>query len=351
MRPRGWPISRRSPRRSRPATRAAIPAIPLVGYYSLWNEPNLAQFLAPAYKAGKPSSPARLRPMARAAIAGIKAGNSKAQVAIGETSPRGRQRPARVLDDTGHDRAGSLRQARRGGAWAARQVRRLGPPSVLRARPGSDGEGRVPERQPHPDAGLREEARSVVQAEGDADLGHRVRLRDEARRAEGGDGCQAGRVHQAGARVRPRRPERGHVHLVHLPRRPDEHVAERPRERDNTRKPAFATFTQRRATLDFRSPIVYMKPKTSNPVRPRSRLGVAPHRRRRRAARRDSEDVLQAPQHRRLAADVDDRDRRLRELHRAAEASRRSGRSYTVSFNINDKNGNRLYRSATIIVP
>ena len=25
--------------------------------------------------------------------------------------------------------------------------------------------------------------------------------------------------------------------------------------------------------------------------------------------------------------------------------------SYTVSININDKNGNRLYRSATIIVP
>jgi hypothetical protein len=69
------------------------PGYPFVGYYSVWNEPNLAEFLAPAYKAGKPWSPLVYARMARAAYAGIKAGNSRAQVAIGETSPRGRQRP------------------------------------------------------------------------------------------------------------------------------------------------------------------------------------------------------------------------------------------------------------------
>lgn len=65
---------------------------PYVGFYSLWNEPNLAEFLAPAYTGGKPSSPAVYARMAKATIAGIKSANSKAHVAIGETSPRGRQR-------------------------------------------------------------------------------------------------------------------------------------------------------------------------------------------------------------------------------------------------------------------
>jgi hypothetical protein len=69
------------------------PGYPFVGYYSIWNEPNLAEFLAPAYKSGKPYSPLVYAKMARAAYAGIKAGNKRALVAVGETSPRGRQRP------------------------------------------------------------------------------------------------------------------------------------------------------------------------------------------------------------------------------------------------------------------
>jgi len=66
-----------------------------VGYFSLWNEPNLEEFLAPAYdpKTGKPVSQLVYANMARAAYAGIKAGNRNAKLAIGETSPRGRQKP------------------------------------------------------------------------------------------------------------------------------------------------------------------------------------------------------------------------------------------------------------------
>ena len=66
---------------------------PFVSYYSIWNEPNLEEFLAPTYdKSGKPASPAVYARMVRAAYAGIKAGNSRALVGIGETSPRGRQK-------------------------------------------------------------------------------------------------------------------------------------------------------------------------------------------------------------------------------------------------------------------
>jgi hypothetical protein len=69
------------------------PGYPYVGYFSVWNEPNLSQFLAPTFRNGKPASPAIYAQMARAAYAGFKAGNKRAQVAIGETSPRGRDKP------------------------------------------------------------------------------------------------------------------------------------------------------------------------------------------------------------------------------------------------------------------
>lgn len=70
------------------------PGLPFVGYFSLWNEPNLSEFLAPTFTNGKPSSPAIYAQMARAAYAGIKAGNQRALLAIGETSPRGRDKPS-----------------------------------------------------------------------------------------------------------------------------------------------------------------------------------------------------------------------------------------------------------------
>ena len=62
-------------------------------FYSVWNEPNLNQFLAPQFTKGKPSSPAIYAKLYRAAYAGIKAGSPSALVAAGETSPRGRDKP------------------------------------------------------------------------------------------------------------------------------------------------------------------------------------------------------------------------------------------------------------------
>jgi hypothetical protein len=70
------------------------PGYPFVGYFSVWNEPNLQQFLAPTYDSrGKPKSPLVYAGLARAGYAGVKAGNSRALVGIGETSPRGRSKP------------------------------------------------------------------------------------------------------------------------------------------------------------------------------------------------------------------------------------------------------------------
>ena len=63
---------------------------PFVRFWSIWNEPNLQLFLAPQFTAaGRSLAPANYAKLAAAAYTGIKAGNPRAQVAIGETSARG----------------------------------------------------------------------------------------------------------------------------------------------------------------------------------------------------------------------------------------------------------------------
>ena len=67
---------------------------PFVRFYSIWNESNLQLFLAPQFDAkGKSVGPRNYAKLAAAAYSGIKAGNSLAKVAIGETSSAGRDKP------------------------------------------------------------------------------------------------------------------------------------------------------------------------------------------------------------------------------------------------------------------
>ena len=56
------------------------PGYPFVRFYSVWNEPNLNQFLAPQFTNGKPSSPAIYAKLYRAAYAGIKAASPTVEV-------------------------------------------------------------------------------------------------------------------------------------------------------------------------------------------------------------------------------------------------------------------------------
>ena len=66
---------------------------PFVRFYGLWNESNLGLFLSPQFNAkGQIVSPAAYAKLAAAGYAGIKAGNSRALVAIGETSSSGRDK-------------------------------------------------------------------------------------------------------------------------------------------------------------------------------------------------------------------------------------------------------------------
>ena len=84
-----------------------------------------------------------------------------------------------------------------------------------------------------------------------ADLDHRVRPRDEARRAEGRHDREAVGVRQAGADDREERSERADVRLVRLPRLDRQPVAERPRGRER-RAQAGVQRLQRHRSADRR---------------------------------------------------------------------------------------------------
>jgi hypothetical protein len=71
-----------------------------VALWSVWNEPNLQLFLTPQFVGKKIVGPANYGKLFKAAYSGIKAGNSLAKVAIGETSARGRDRPLPGLSGT-----------------------------------------------------------------------------------------------------------------------------------------------------------------------------------------------------------------------------------------------------------
>ena len=119
------------------------PGLPNVRFFTIWNEPNLEQFLAPTFdSSGKPASPYTYAKMYRAAYAGIKAGNKSALVGIGETSPRGRDKPSaspdklqnRIKPGTFARLLSTVRPALKFDAWAHHPYSTLGAGPLQRAR-------------------------------------------------------------------------------------------------------------------------------------------------------------------------------------------------------------------------
>jgi hypothetical protein len=72
-----------------------------VTLWSVWNEPNLQQFLSPQFDAkGKPVSPTNYAKLFKTVYAAIKSANPLAKVAIGETSAQGRDKPSSTSSNT-----------------------------------------------------------------------------------------------------------------------------------------------------------------------------------------------------------------------------------------------------------
>jgi hypothetical protein len=74
---------------------------PFVRFYTIWNEPNLQQFLAPQFDDdGNSLAPALYAQLFAAAAAGIRSANPDARIAAGVTSPRGRDRHLAGIQDS-----------------------------------------------------------------------------------------------------------------------------------------------------------------------------------------------------------------------------------------------------------
>jgi len=71
-----------------------------IATWSIWNEPNQPQFLAPQYRRGRPYSPGLYRRLYQAGVNGIKATaeNREDTFLLGETSPRGNSKVVFPLD-------------------------------------------------------------------------------------------------------------------------------------------------------------------------------------------------------------------------------------------------------------
>jgi hypothetical protein len=70
-----------------------------VDYWSIWNEPNHPQFLAPQYRRGRAYSPRLYRQLFRKALDGLdRAGNERDRVLMGETAPRGNENVVAPLE-------------------------------------------------------------------------------------------------------------------------------------------------------------------------------------------------------------------------------------------------------------
>jgi hypothetical protein len=326
-----------------------LPGPVYVGYYSLWNEPNLAEFLAPAYTGGKPSSPRVYANMAKAFIAGIKAGNSKAQVGLGETSPRGRQKPLGSSSTQDTIAPGTfmqlVAQAQPGlkfDAWAHHPYSGLGHGPTEKVAYPNVNLGQIPTFEKKLQQAFHKKFVKIWITEYGFETKpgepKGVTMAQQAVFAK-----QSMSIVQASPYI--------YMFIWFIFRDDPTSTWQSGLEnQDNSRKPAFATFSAAARQLDFRSPIVYIKAKQSNPVvripvwELLSRDGVgAPIGATVKTYYKTRNIAVSQPT---TTIGPDGYASFVVPLKKPPKNT-----AYTVGFQINDKNGNRLFRTATLIVP
>ena len=211
------------------------PGYPFVRFYGIWNESNLGNFLSPQFNSqGKIVSPAAYAKLAAAGYAGIKAGNSKALVAIGETSSNGRnKRKAGATDSvrpgTFAEGVAKANKHLKFDAWAHHPY-----PVPVNQKPTQ--KVLWPNVSLSVAAEVRDVARQVVRPQEHPGLDHGVRQRDEARRAGRHHRGAAGAVRDAGDRSREEGPARADVRLVRDARLDRQPLAERHLPADRGRR-------------------------------------------------------------------------------------------------------------------
>jgi hypothetical protein len=325
------------------------PGYPFVGYFSVWNEPNLSQFLAPTFRNGKPASPAIYAQLARAAYAGIKAGNRLAKVAIGETSPRGRDKPSpapgRVQDTLSPGTFARLVAAAPGprvrfDAWAHHPYSELGLPPTQKMRYPNVALTQLPRFEKDLDKWFKRKGVPIWITE----YGFEVRPAEPK-------GVtltkQASYARQALAYARNDPRVQMFIWFIFRDDPTSTWQSGLLNEAGVTR-PVFRTYKAGALPVDFRSPIVTIKAKKSNPIvrvpvwelQVRDGVGAPLGATVKTFFGRSNIAVNQPTS----TIAIDGYASFTVKLNKPPK-----GGVYTVSFNINDKNGNRVFRTATLI--
>jgi hypothetical protein len=119
---------------------------------------------------------------------------------------------------------------------------------------------------------------------------------------------------------------------------------------DSSRKPAFAAFTATARTMDIRSPIYYIKAGKSNPI---IRLPVWELAARDGVGASIGATVKTFYNRRNIAVSQPTSTIAVDGYASFAVKLKKPPKNtaYTASFVINDKNGNQIFRTATLIVP
>ena len=245
---------------------------PFVRFYGIWNESNLATFLRPQFdEAGLIVGPSVYARLAIAGVRGVKAGNEQALVAIGETSSNGRNKHVAGLTDTVAPGTFLDLVAKGGATSALRCVG--GPPVPVSGQSGAHAEGALAERRDDVAPGARSSARPPF-PQGDSDLDHRVRERDEAGRAEGRHRGSAGVVSPSGGAI-ARKDPRVEMFIWFVFRDSPGSTWQSGLYRfDGTPKPAAGGWSSAVARVDMRNAAVTVPAGNVRPDRDRLRPGV-----------------------------------------------------------------------------
>jgi hypothetical protein len=327
-----------------------FPGFPYVGFYSLWNEPNLSQFLAPAYgPGGRPTSPAVYASMAKAFITGIKAGSPKAQVGIGETSPRGRQRSlgSNITQDTiapglFAQLVAKAQPKLRFDAWAHHPYSGLGQGPLAKVAFPNVNLAQIPTFEKKLQQWFKRKSVKIWVTE--------YGFETKPGEPKGVTNAQQAAYAKQAMTIVAQSPYVFMYIWFIFRDDPTSTWQSGLEHEDSARKPAFAAFTAKARSLDFRSPIVYIKPKISNPtvrvpvweLMARDGVGaplgatVKTYYKSRNIAVSQPTSTIATDGYAAFVVPLKKPPKRT---------------TYTVSFNINDKNGNKIYRSATLIVP
>jgi len=326
-----------------------LPGPSYVGYYSLWNEPNLAEFLAPAYTGTRPSSPRVYASMAKAFVAGIKAGNPKAQVGLGETSPRGRQKPLGSASTQDTIAPGLFMQLvaqaqpnLRFDAWAHHPYSGLGHGPTEKVAYPNVNLAQIPTFEKRLQQAFHKKFVKIWITE--------YGFETKPGEPKGVTAAQQAAYAKQSMSIVQASP---YVYMfIWFIFRDDPTSTWQSglENQDNSRKPAFATFSAAARQLDYRSPIVYIKAKQSNPV---IRIPVWELFSRDGTGAQIGATVKTYYKTRNIAVSqptttigIDGYANFTVPLKRPPKHT-----SYTVGLQINDKNGNHIFRTATIIVP